>query len=106
MTYDRFIVHVGDRRVAKHLGNIQVKRFHTISLTETEMGITSRFTYYIQRSTFAFSDFSNMFTVLFIDEQTHSFLAFVGNNLFAGQGLVSDRQSGHVNFSTTFFYQL
>ena len=70
------------------------------------MRITSGLTHHIQRSTFTLSDASYMVDMLFVDEQTHTLLTLIGNDLLGRKGLVTDGQLGHVNASTALFHEL
>ena len=49
-------------------------------------------------------DLAYMFDSFFFNQQSHTFLALVGNDFFCRQCLVTDRQLAHVNQATTFFY--
>ena len=40
-----------------------------------------------------------------VDEQSHAFLALVGDNLLCRERLVADGQTCHVYLSSTFFYK-
>ena len=44
--------------------------------------------------------------MLLVDEEAHALLTLIGNDLFAGEGLVADGQFGHVDFATALFDQL
>ena len=44
--------------------------------------------------------------MFFVDEQAHTLLALVGNNLLSRESLVADRQFGHVNLATALLYEL
>ncbi len=100
------ILHNGLWRVTEHLSNIQIEWLHTIALLEREVGIASGLTYYIQRSTLALSNLSNVLNVLLVDEQAHTLLTLVGNDFLARKGLVTDRQFGHINLTTTLLNEL
>ncbi len=47
-----------------------------------------------------------MLNMFLVNEQTHTLLTLIGDNLFTGEGLVTNRQFRHVNLTTTFLYQL
>ena len=66
------------------------------------MGIACGFTYYIHWGTFAFSNLLYVVDMLFVDEQTHALLTFVGNDFLARQGLVANGQLSHVYLTATF----
>ena len=92
-------------RVSEHLRHIQVERFHTIALHEREMGIARRLTHHIHRCTFTFSNLPHLLNMLFVDEQAHTLLTLIGDNLFRAKCLVADGQFGHIYFTATFFHQ-
>ncbi len=100
------ILHDGLWRVTKHLGNIQIEWLHTIALLEREVGIAGGLTNHIQRSTLAISNFSYVLNVLLIDEQPHTLLTLIGNDLLARKGLIANRQLGHINLATALFNEL
>ena len=77
------ILHDGLWRVTEHLSDIEVERLHTVALLEREVGIASGLTNDIQRSTLALSNLTYMFDMLLVDEQTHTLLTLVGDNLLA-----------------------
>ena len=70
------------------------------------MGVARCFTYYIQRSTLALCNTAYVVDVLLVDEQAHTLLALVGDNLLSRESLVADRQFGHVNLATALLYEL
>ena len=100
VTLHGIIAHDGLRRVSEHLGHVEVEGFHTVALFEGEVGITCGLTDHIQRGTLALGNLTYMFDMLLVDEQTHALLTLVGNDLLARQGLVADRQFGHVDLTT------
>ena len=77
------IFHDGLWRVSEHLSHIEVERLHTIALLEREVSIACGLSDYIQRSTLALGNLTYMFDVLLVDEQTHTLLTLVGNDLLA-----------------------
>ena len=70
------------------------------------MGIASSLTNNIQWSTLALSNLTYMFYMFLVDEQSHTFLTLIGDNLFSRKGLVADRQLGHINLATTLLDKL
>ena len=104
-TFYRLVNHVSLRRRTEHLVNGQVERTHTVSLFEGKTMVTGCFTYGVHRSTFTFCNLANMFDSLFVDEQAHTFLTFVGDDFLGTQSFVTDRKLVHVNQTTTFFHQ-
>ena len=101
----RVVAHDGLGRVAKHLGNIQVERLHAIALFEREVGIASGLTDYVQRGAFALSYLLYVLNMFLVNQQAHTLLTFVGNDFFARQRLVADRQFRHVYFTATLLNQ-
>ena len=91
--------------MAEHLGHVKVEGLHAVALTEGEMGVASRLTDHIERSTLALGNLAHMVDVFFINEQAHAFLALIGNNLFAGERLVTDGQLRHINLTATLLDQ-
>ena len=67
--------------MTKHLSHIQIERLHTVALLEREVGIASGFTYYIQWSTLTLSNLTYMLDMLLVDEQAHTLLTLVSDNL-------------------------
>ena len=70
------------------------------------MCVARCFAYYIQRSTLALCNTAYVVDVLLVDEQAHTLLALVGNNLLSRESLVADRQFGHVYLATALLYEL
>ena len=104
-TFYVLVNHVCLRRRTEHLVYSQVERTNTVSLFECEAMVACSFTYSVHRSAFAFCNLAYMFDSLFVDEQAHTFLAFVGDDFLSRQCFVTDRQLVHVNQTTTFFHQ-
>ena len=104
-TFYSLVNHVCLRRRTEHLVNGQVEWTNAVCLFECEAMVASSFTYSVHRSAFAFCNLAYMFDRLFVDEQAHTFLAFVGDDFLSRQSFVTDRQLVHVNQTTTFFYQ-
>ena len=92
--------------MTEHLRHIEVERLHTVGLTEREMSIARCLAHHIQRSTLAFGNAANVVDMFFIDEQSHTLLALVGNDFLCRERLVANGQLRHVNLSTTLFHQL
>ena len=70
------------------------------------MGVAGGLADYIERGTLALGDTLHMLEMLLVDEQTHALLALVGDDFLGAEGLVADRQTGHVYLATTAFNQL
>ena len=92
--------------MAKHLCHIQVERTNTIALLESKVSIACTLTYHIQWGAFTLSNLTHVLNVLLVDEKTHALLTLVGNDFLAREGLVANRQLGHIDETTTFFHQL
>ena len=80
LAHHGLILHICLWRMSKHLTHFQVERTHTISLFESEMCITRCLTHHIQWSTLTLSNLAHMLNVLFLNEQAHALLTFVGND--------------------------
>ena len=106
MTLHGIVTHDGLRRVTKHLSHIEIEGLHTVALLEREVGITCGLTNHIQRCTLALSNLTHVFDMLLVDEQSHTLLTFIGNNLLRAQGLVADGQLGHVDLTTALLDEL
>lgn len=59
--------------------------------------VAGRFTDYVHRGTLTFGYLAYMFDGLFLNQQAHAFLAFVGNDFLGRQSRVTDGQLAHVN---------
>ena len=70
------------------------------------MGITGGLTDHIERSTLTLGNLAHMVDMFFLNEQSHTLLALVGDDFLRREGLVADRQLGHVDRTTTFLNQL
>ena len=104
-TFHRLISHDSLGAVAKHLSHIEVERTLPIPLLEGEMGISCRFSDYIKRGALPFCNLADMLDVLLVDEESHAFLAFVGDDFLSRKGRVADRKFRHINESATLFYK-
>ena len=92
--------------MAEHLGHVQVEGLHAVGLLEGEVGIARGLADDIHRGTFTLSDLADVVDVLLVDEQAHALLTLVGNDLFAGERLVTNGQLGHVDLTATLLYKL
>ena len=104
--FNGIVAHDGLGRVTEHLANLQVEGTNTVALFEAEVSIACGLTDNIQRSTLALGNLTYMVYVLFVDKQTHTLLALVGNDFLCRQGGVANGQLGHVNVAATFLNQL
>ena len=91
MAFYSLVNHVGLRRRTEHLIYCQIERTYPIGLFESKAGVSGCFTYGIHRRTFAISNFLYMFNSRLVNQQSHTFLRFVGDNFFGRQSLVTDR---------------
>ncbi len=66
-------------------------------MLEGKAMVTGGFTYYVHWSAFAFGYLAHMFDGLFLNQQAHAFLAFVGNDFLGRQRGVADGQLAHVD---------
>ena len=92
--------------MAKHLSHIEVERTFAVSLLEGEVGIAGCFANNIKRSALTFCYLAYVFDVLFVDEQAHAFLTFVGDDFLCRKGGVANGKFCHINKSTALFYEL
>ena len=97
MAFYSLVHHISFRRRTEHLIYCQIKWADTISLFKSETGITGSFTYSIHWGTFAVGYLLYVFNSRFINQQPHTFLRLIGNNLFGRQCFVTDRQFVHVD---------
>ncbi len=70
------------------------------------MGIARRLTNHIQRRTLTLGNLTDVLDMLLVDEQTHTFLTLVGDDLLARERLVADGQLGHIDLTTAFLNEL
>ena len=91
--------------MTKHLSHIEVERSLPIPLLEGEMGISCRLADHIKRSSFPFCNLANMLDVFLVNEETHAFLTFVGDDFLSRKGRVADRKFRHINESAALFYK-
>ena len=105
-TFHRLISHDSLRTMTKHLSHIEVERSLPIPLLEGEMGISCRLSDYIKRSALPFCNLADMLDVLLVDEESHAFLAFVGDDFLSRKCWVANRKFRHINESATLFYKL
>ena len=106
MTLHGIILHDGLWRVTKHLSYVEVEWLHAVALLEREVGIASSLTNDIQWSTLALGNLTYMFNVLLVNQQAHTFLTLVGDNLLRAQSLVTDRQLSHINLTAALLNEL
>ena len=100
------VAHDGLGRVAKHLSHIQVERALAIPLLEGEMGIAGGLADDVKRGALPFGYLADVLDVLLVDEETHAFLAFVGDDFLSRKRRVADGKLRHVNEAAALFYQL
>ena len=105
MALHGLVAHDSLRRVTEHLGHIEVEGLHTVGLHEREMGVTGGIAHHVQGSALTLGNLPDMFDMLLIDEQTHTLLTLVGDNLFGRKGLVANGQLGHVDATAAVFHQ-
>ncbi len=105
MTHHGLVGHNGFGGMSEHLGYVQVKRLLTIALYKTEVSITGCLTDDVHRSTFTVGNFPDMIQILLVNQQSHTLLALVADDLLGAESLVPDRQLGHVNLPATILYQ-
>ena len=92
-------------RMTEHLGHVEVERLHAVALPEAEVGVARGAAHHIQRGTLTLGDALHMVEMLLVNEQSHALLALVGDNFLGAQGLVADRQLGHVYLAATLLHQ-
>ena len=82
MTFYGLVNHISFRRRTEHLIYCQIKWTNTIGLFKGKTGITGSFTYRIHRSAFAVGYLLHVFDSRFINQQSHTFLRFIGYDFF------------------------
>ena len=102
----RLVAHDGFGRVAKHLGHIQVERALAIPLLEGEMGVAGGLADDVKRGALPFGYLADVLDVLLVDEETHAFLAFVGDDFLSRKRRIADGKLRHVDESAALFYKL
>ena len=68
--------------MSEHLCHVEVEGLHSVGLDEREVGVASGLAYDVERCAFALGDAAHVFDMFLVDEQTHTFLALVGNDFF------------------------
>ncbi len=92
--------------MTEHLSHVEVERLHTIGLFEAEVSVASCLAHHVHRSTLTVGNLLNLTDIFLVDEQSHAFLALVGDDFLGAQGLVADRQLSHIDLATALLYQL
>ena len=69
-------------RVSKHLCYIKVERLYTVTLNKAKVSISCGMSHHVHGRTLSFCNLFHVVKMLFINEQSHAFLAFIGNNFF------------------------
>ena len=105
-TLHGLVVHIGFRRMAEHLSHVEVERTDPVTLLKREVGVTGGLAYHIERSTLTLGNLAHMVDMFFLNEQSHTLLALVGDDFLRREGLVADRQLGHVDRTAAFLHQL
>ena len=88
MAFYRLVTHDSLGRMPEHLCYIEVEWFRSVALLEREMRISGGFTHYIHRRSFAFGNPLHVLQMLLIDKESHTFLAFVGDDFFRAERLI------------------
>ena len=91
--------------MAEHLGHVQVERLHAVSLLEAEMGVARSLSHYVHRCSLALGDALHVLYVFLVDEQSHAFLALVGDDFLGGKCLVANGQLAHVYLAAALLHQ-
>ena len=99
------IAHDGAGWLTKHIFQLDINRFHAVSLFEDKLHIVGSFTYNIHRSTFTVSNPFHPFYVFFFHQQAHAFLTFITDDFLCRQGRITNWQFTHINMSTGCFHQ-
>ena len=92
--------------MAEHLSHVEVERTDPVTLLKRKVGVAGGLTYHIERSTLTLGNLAHMVDMFFLNEQSHSLLALVGDDFLRREGLVADRQLGHVDRTAAFLHQL
>ena len=97
--------HDGLGGVAEHLRHFKVEGTFAVSLLEAEAGVAGGFADDIERSTLTLGDAAHVVDVFLANEESHAFLAFVGDDFLGGKRRVADGQGTHVNLTATLFHE-
>ena len=102
---DGLVDHDRFGRVAEHLRYVQVEGALSVGLLEGEVRVAGRFAHHVHRGAFALGDAAHVFQVFLLDEQSHAFLAFVGNDFLGRECRIAHRKSAHVDQAAAFLDQ-
>ena len=103
--FNRMVLHDRSWRFTEHIFQLDVDRFHTVSLFEDKLHIVGRFTYHVHRRTFAVGNAPYAGYIFFFHQQAHTFLAFVPHDFLGRQCRVAYWQLAHVDMSAGCFHQ-
>ena len=92
--------------MAEHLRHVEVERTYAVGLHKGKVSVAGGFAYHVHRGALALGNLAYVLQVFFLDEQTHAFLALVGNDFLGREGGVADGQFAHVDESAAFLNQL
>ena len=107
MLVDGFVVHYGARRIAKHIGKLQIDRvFVGLLVGEAELHIARGLTHNVHWRTLAVGNLLQVVYILVFQYQTHTFLTLVAHNFLVGQGRVADRQLADVDDAASGLHKL
>ena len=104
---DGFVVHYGARRIAKHIGKLQIDRvFVGLLVGKAELHIACGLTHNIHWRALAVGNLLQVVYILVFQYQTHTFLTLVTHNFLVRQCRVADRQLADVDNAASGLNQL
>ena len=107
LLFDGFVVHYGARRVAKHIGKLQIDRvFVGLLVGESELHIARGLAHNIHWRALAVGNLLQVVYILVFQHQTHTLLTLVANNFLVRKSRVADRQFANVDNAACGFNQL
>ena len=104
-TFYSHVFHDGLRAGAEHLFYGEVERSYAVGLFEGEAMVAGGFAHGVHGSAFAVGDALHVFDGLFVDEESHAFLALVGNDFLGAECGVADGEFVHMYESAAFLHE-
>ena len=98
--------HIGLGRGAEHIRQSQVNGLVSPCLFEGQVHILRGASYDIHRSTLTLGDACDALYIFALDEQAHTLLALVADDLLGGKGLVPDGEGAEVKVSACRLHEL
>ena len=104
--HHRMVAHDRTRGFPEHIFQLDVDRFHPVSLFEDKLHVVGCFPHDIHRSPFPLSHPANTVHILFLHQQAHTLLALVPDNFLSRQRRVANRELAHIDMSAGRLHQL